>query len=91
MLPPLRRDLFVENVLWVGVSFLCLNSLGSELNFQASLAGELLADPRLEDRRGRSGRTRLEDARALAEDLGRFGLVWTNLERDVAARWGSED
>ena len=33
--------------------------------------------------------TWVEAARALAEDLRRFGLLWPNVEQDVAARWGS--
>jgi hypothetical protein len=35
-LPPLSRDAFVANVLWIGVNFACQGALGRELDFRGN-------------------------------------------------------
>lgn len=53
-----------------------------------ALAAKILDLPEMKDplhALGR-GKTRLEAARAMAEELKRFGLLWSTVERDVA-RW----
>ena len=48
------------------------------------LIRRLLDSPHL--RRSVDHHERLDAARAVAEDLSRFGLIWPNVERDVTAR-----
>ncbi|MBK6516445.1 MAG: hypothetical protein IPG04_20650 [Polyangiaceae bacterium] len=98
-LPPKRQDELLGLIdAFCGPPLIINDSPKKEL-FEAIMAGQteltdalacsLLDLPRL-SRAVNRGKTRLEAARSLAEDLRRFGLLWPNVEQDLAARWGVE-